>query len=84
MTAGRTPQTAADVNNDVGMHLQQFVNIKNTILNDYSNLLGLNLQGPPYNMSAADETDIKTAINGLNTALQAVDMTFIDRLTGLF
>lgn len=82
--AGATPTTPEQVNFQIGQHLQAFVGIKNTIANDQANLAGLQLQQPPYGMTAQDETDIKTAINQLNTALQAVDMTFIDRLTGLF
>lgn len=82
--AGLTPGTSDQVNMEIGTHLRAFVDVKNTIFNDQASLAGLQLQQPPYDMSAADETDIKTAINQLNTALQAVDMTFIDRLTGLF
>lgn len=82
--AGATPRSADEINASIGQHLRQFVGLQDTIAHDEGSLSGLNLQGPPYNMSAADETDIKTAIAGLNTSLQAVDMTFIDRLTGLF
>lgn len=82
--AGATPRSADEVNVTVGQHLRQFVGIQDMIAHDEGSLAGLALTGPPYNMSAADELDIKTAISGLNTALQAVDMTFIDRLTGLF
>jgi hypothetical protein len=82
--AGTTPKTADEINNLVGVHLRQFVDIQEIIFHDFSSLSGLSLTAPPFEMSASDETDIKTAINGLNTALQAVDMTFIDRLTGLF
>lgn len=84
MPAGLSPQSANEVNAQVGQHLRAFVTLRETIGHDWDSLQGLALQNPPYSMSAADETDIKTAINQLNIALQAVDMTFIDRLTGLF
>lgn len=82
--AGATPSTADQVNFSVGQHLQQFVTMKDIISHDEASLSGLSLQGAPYNMTAGDETNIKTAISQLNTALQAIDMTFINRLTGLF
>jgi len=82
--AGATPTTATEVNTAVGQHLQQFISVKETISHDAANLAGIDLTQPPYSMSSADQTDIKTALNQLNTSLQAIDMTFIDRLSGLF
>jgi hypothetical protein len=82
--AGATPQTADQVNFSVGQHLQQFVTVKEIIEHDSANLAGIDLTQPPYAMSADDQTTIKTALNTLNAALQGIDMTFIDRLTGLF
>ena len=35
-------------------------------------------------MTEEDETLIKSAVNGLNTDLQAIDMTFISRLVGMW
>jgi len=83
-TIGLDPENADDVNRQIGTHLRQFVNIKETIGHDQDWLAGSSLGDPPYNFSASQETDIKTAIAQLNTALDAVDMTFINRLTGLF
>jgi hypothetical protein len=60
------------------------VSLQETIAHDTASLAGLDLTAPPYSMTPDDQTTIKSAINGLNLALQAVDMTFIDRLTGLF
>jgi hypothetical protein len=84
MTAGATPQTAEQVNFSIGQHLQQFVSIKESIEHDAANLAGIDLTQPPYSMAPDDQTTIKTALNQLNGDLQAVDMTFINRLTGLF
>ena len=41
-----------------------------------------NLKVAPYSMSAADENAIKGAIADLNTALQAISMTWIDQVSG--
>lgn len=81
---GASPVNAAQVNALVGQHLQAFVTMQETIAHDQSWLAGVSLQAEPYGFTADQETTIKTAINGLNTSLQAVDMTFIDRLTGMF
>jgi hypothetical protein len=84
MVAGATPVSAESVNFSIGQHLQQFVSIKESISHDAANLGGIDLTQPPYSMTADDQTTIKTAINQLNTDLGAIDMTFINRLTGLF
>jgi hypothetical protein len=83
-TIGLDPQTADDVNRQVGTHLRQFVELKETIGHDQDWLLGADLTISPYFFSESQSTDIKTAISQLDTALDAVDMTFINRLTGLF
>jgi hypothetical protein len=84
LVVGLDPQTADDVNRQIGTHLRQFVNIKETINHDQSWLLGSDLKVEPYNFSADQETLIKSAISGLDTDLEAVTMVFINRLTGLF
>jgi len=83
-TIGLDPQDASDVNRQVGTHLRQFVELKETIGHDQDWLLGADLKGSPYFFSDTQETDIKTAVSQLDAALDAVDMTFINRLTGLF
>jgi hypothetical protein len=81
---GLDPKTGDEVNVQTGTHLREFVNIKETIGHDADWLLGIDLKVEPYNLSADSETTIKSAIQGLDTALDAVDMTFINRMTGLF
>lgn len=83
-TPGLAPGNAYDVNYAVGSHLRNFVDIKEVISHDYDSLAPLDLKAEPYNMSPEDETLIKSAINGLHTALEAIDMTFINRLTGMW
>ena len=83
LTVGLQPISADEVNRRVGTHLQQFLELKNQINQDQAYLLATDLKVPPYNFSATQETLIKSAINGLDTSLDAVDMTFITRLIGL-
>lgn len=83
-TPGLAPGNSYDINFAIGTHLRSFVDIKETITHDYNNLVGIDLKVEPYNMTPEDETLIKSAINGLHTALEAVDMTFINRLVGLW
>jgi len=81
---GAQPRDAAEVNNLVGTHLRDFLTVKNSINQDREFLQAQDLKVPPYSFTADQETLIKSAILGLDTSLDAVDMTFIVRLVGLF
>jgi len=82
--AGLSPINADEVNNTVGTHLRTFTEIKETLHHDQEWLASADLKVPPYNMSADDETLIKSAVASLDTTMSGIDMTFINRLTGLF
>jgi len=82
--AGSSPANAAEVNTFIGQHLRNFTDTKETIGHDRDWLATADLKLPPYEMTADEETLIKTAILELDNALDAIDMTFINRLTGLF
>lgn len=82
--AGLTPAGAAELNNQVGSILRQFVSIKESVSHMQANLAPLDLTAPPYDMGTEDDLTIKSAVNGLDTALDAIDMTFIDRLIGVW
>ena len=84
MTVGLTPRTADEVNNSVGNILRQFTDIKESVNHLADSLAPLDLQAEPYLMSAEDETLIKSAVNGLDSALDDIDMTFVVRLTGMW
>ena len=51
---------------------------------EVNGLVGLHLKAAPYYFTAAQETDLKTAVSQLDAALDAVDMTFINRIVGMF
>jgi hypothetical protein len=82
--AGLTPSTALEINNNVGRILRSFVDDRESVLHLAASLAPLDLQAEPYLMTPEDETLIKSAVNGLNTDLQAIDMTFISRLVGMW
>lgn len=84
MPAGLSPKSADEVNNNVGVILRRFVDDKESITHLRESLAGLTLTEPPYSMTPEDETLIKSAINGLDDALDQVDMTFINQLVGLW
>jgi hypothetical protein len=84
MTVGLTPRTADEVNNQVGVILRQFTDIKESVNHLADALAPLTLTDPPYSMSAEDETLIKSAVNSLDGALDGIDMTFVVRLTGMW
>ena len=64
--------------------MRQFVDVQNVNDGDYAWLLAEDLKVDPYNMSLEDETLIKSAVNVLHDALADIDMTFINRLVGLY
>ena len=84
MAAGLTPKSADEVNTFVGSHLRNLITIIETINHDADSLAPLDLTKDPYLMSPGDAANVQTAIAGANTYLQAMDMTFINRLVGLF
>jgi hypothetical protein len=83
-TVGLAPAGAYEVNSQVGLHLRDFTTIKERIHHDQEFLVATDLKVAPYFFDPDQETLIKSAISGLDSDLQAIDMTFIDRLTGLF
>jgi len=84
ITVGLAPASAYEVNSQVGLHLRDFTTIQERIHHDQEFLVATDLMAEPYFFTEDQATLLKSAVSGLDTALQAVDMTFIDRLTGLF
>jgi hypothetical protein len=82
-TVGTQPKNADDLNFQIGQHLRQFLASKNTINQDRDFLQSTDLKVAPYFFSPDQETLIKSAVLGLDTTLDGVDMTFITRLIGL-
>lgn len=82
--AGMNPATASEINNDVGLLLRAFIDVQQQVHHFQVSLAALDLTAAPYSMTAADQNTIKSAINGLDTSLQGINMTFINQLVGLF
>ena len=80
---GNQPPDATTLSRLVGGHLQTFLDVLAFVRQDQNFLAATDLQANPYYFSAAQETDLKTAISGLDTALQGIDLTFINRVVGL-
>ena len=84
MTVGLTPVNAADLNNQLGSILRQFITIKEGVDHWHDWLVPVDLKTDPYLFTIEEETLIKSAIADLDTALDAINMTFITRLVGPF
>ena len=82
--AGLAPTNAIEVNNNVGVILRRFVDDKESVSHLKESLASLDLTAEPYLMTAEDETLIKSAVSDLDTALDGIDMTFINQLVGLW
>jgi hypothetical protein len=84
MAAGSYPRTADEVNNLIGGTLKTFISVKEALVRhqDWLAQGSTDLKVAPYSMTASDETNLKTAVAGLNTALAAIDLTFVKRCVG--
>ena len=82
-TVGTQPRNADEVNGLVGTHLKGFIANKNAVGQDHDFFLTVDLKVSPYWFSEEQETLIKSAIADLDTALDAVNMTFISQLVGM-
>ena len=82
--AGLAPVNATDLNTQLGMMLRFFINSKKTINQWRDWLAGIDLTKEPYYFDSSQDALIKSAINGLDDSLDAIDMTFVNRLAGPF
>jgi hypothetical protein len=82
-TIGTQPENATVVNQLIGTHLRGFSASKITINQDAAWLAVTDLKVAPYYFSDEQEATIKSAVADLDTALDAVDMTFISRIIGI-
>lgn len=83
-TVGSAPISADVLNQQLGFTLKQFTTTKAQIATWKDWLLTVDLKVEPYFFSTEQETLIKSAINDLDAALDAINMTFVIRLTGPF
>ena len=82
-TVGTQPRNADEVNALVGTHLREFVVSKGRVNQDHDFLAATDLTVAPYYFTPDQQTLIKSAIADLDTALDAIDMTFISRIIGM-
>jgi hypothetical protein len=80
---GTNPRNADEVNGLTGTHLRSFLNVRAMIEQDESFMGATDLTAAPYYFTEDQQTQIKSAVTTLNTALQAVDLTFISRVVGM-
>jgi len=83
-TVGTAPENATVLNQLVGQHLRSFLDIKNSINQDRDFLAATDIKVAPYYFTTDQETLIKSAILTLDDAMDAIDMTFVTRLVGLY
>jgi hypothetical protein len=82
--AGLAPTDATQVNNLIGNSLRNFATLKEAISHNQDWLITVDLTADPFNMAPEDSTLLKSAVAGLDGELDTIDMTFINRLIGLF
>jgi hypothetical protein len=83
-TIGSQPKNAGQVNDSVGLHLRQFLAAKAAVNQDQDWFAGTDLKAAPYYFTADQETQLKTAVSELDEALDAIDLTFVNRIVGMF
>lgn len=84
MSVGLTPSNAVELNAQLGQLLRRFIETQESVSHWSDWLATVDLKTPPYSFDTAEEGLIKSAVGDLNTALTAIDMTFITRLVGPF
>lgn len=82
-TVGTAPRNAAEVNGLVGLHLRDFLRAKAVINQDHEFFLPTDLTAAPYFYTEDQQTLIKSAYGDLDTTLDGIDLTFINRLVGM-
>jgi hypothetical protein len=82
-TIGTQPENATVVNQLLGAHLRSFAANKVTVNQDAAWLAVTDLKAAPYFFSDSQEATLKSAVSDLDTALDAIDMTFISRIIGI-
>lgn len=83
-TVGTQPKNADEVNALTGLHLRDFLRAKAAVNQDQDFFLATDLKLAPYYFTADQETLLKSAIGSLDTALDAIDLTFVNRIVGMF
>lgn len=79
---GTLPAGNNDVNLAIGGLCRQFLLFKDSVHRAQKTFAALDLTLAPYTFDATGNSNLKSALNGLDTAMQAVDTTFIDRVAG--
>jgi hypothetical protein len=82
-TVGTQPKSADEVNGLIGTHLRGFTSSRVTIHQDQEFFGVTDLKVAPYWFDSDQEALLKTAIQDLDVALQALDMTNISRIIGM-
>jgi hypothetical protein len=83
--AGLAPPDGPTVQAAIGARARQIILLVAQVHRDETGwLAGVDLTQPPYNLSAADQALLKSAIATADKTLQSMDLTFLDQVAGLF
>lgn len=82
-TIGTQPQTAAEVNALIGMHLRSFLEVRGRVGQDKEWLAVSDLKAAPYYFTDQQEAVLKSAITDLDTVFDGIDLTFISQIVGM-
>lgn len=80
---GTNPRNADEVNGLIGTHLRAFLSVLNQNVQDHDFCAAQDFKVAPYYFTQPQEDTLKSAVNGLYDALQAIDLTDINRVVGL-
>jgi hypothetical protein len=82
-TVGGNPRSPDEVNAVIGKHLSDFLAAKVAIDQDARFCAATDLKVSPYNFTGDQEDALKAAVSSLDSALDAIDLTFVMRIVGL-
>ncbi len=79
---GTNPANNNDINLAVGGLCRQFLIFRDSVAACQGTLAGIVLTTAPFTFDANSAAILNSAMSGLNTALQAIDVTFVKEAAG--
>jgi len=82
-TIGAAPQTASQVNADVGTLMRDYLALRSRVTQSQEWLAVTDLKASPYFFSEGQEATIKSGVGDLDTGFDGIPLAFISQLAGM-
>ena len=82
-TIGAAPQTAGQVNAEVGTLMRDYLALRSRVTQSQEWLAVTDLKGAPYHFLDSQEATIKSGVNDLDAGFDLIPLAFISQLAGM-